>query len=124
MKYEIAEKIGENARKTSIHGRLKMFTVQDAIYRANDPSPSNYKIKEEIVRKKSPSSGIGFGKKLDFTRNKEMESVPGPIYDIGGFCEKFKSLQSKNKCRINPPFKWSNNNNICHKLWISNCFKI
>lgn len=50
--------------------------------------------------KEGSKSGIGIGKRFDFTKNNEMTSIPGPIYNISGFCEKFKVMQSKNFPKI------------------------
>lgn len=101
-RYNIEESAGHSAPKMKMHGRLPMFTSQDATYKRHNPSPQKYLINEKLVTRDRGGNGLGFGEKIDFS--KLAERSPGPIYDIRGFCDKFSHLKLEIWSHLNISF--------------------
>lgn len=70
MIYDISKRAGGEARKSTIHSRLKMFTMMEADNRINSPGPQDYVIKQHRIIKSTPKISFGRGNKFDFTYNR------------------------------------------------------
>ena len=89
-----AEQFKSKQIKMKMHGRLKMFSEQQALSKKDIPSPEKYNVNENLTKKTTNRFSFGFGKKMDIT--KTFEKTPGPIYNLSSFTDKFVKKNMKN----------------------------
>jgi hypothetical protein len=82
---------GTKLRQTSPKYGFGTAKKHHELFKDNVPGPSSYDVNDRVARKTQASWGMGYGTKVDFTKN--SADIPGPGSYV---CDSFLFYRKKN----------------------------